>query len=370
MLAKIRFLKKIVINNKILKICDLNIRILIGKFLDVIYYVLPKKSYVKTEKCLLLMIGGLGDCLFHKNLIDNLLHNNFDIEIYIQQDYLEIFKEIYNNKKIQLNPYTFNTFLNINKYSNHLYISTNATIESYLFYKKSKAKYMLGYVSSYKRIISNFKLELENNNFSLNKRERLNTIIDILKLNELISEKITLNYKNISTENTILFSFLKSSKWGEVGNLSIDFQVNLITMISKKYNNHRLLYLGVKDQFNIVETIKNKLLMREIKIENLCGKIEPENLVNYIKVAKKIFTVDGGLLHLADFFNKDVVSFFNFSKSEVYSPKNAIVVNSFSNCSPCKPETFLPIDGYPIKCPNSLRCSFEYDTNHIWEKII
>jgi len=369
-------IKKYIIKNKILSKFDLIIRIFIGKLLIFIY----NKNYDKNNhnkiiknKFLILNIGGLGDGLFHHLLVELIIKNEYELVFFVQSEYEEIFRELYVNSNIKIIGYSFGSFLKFNyDYKDYIYISTNSTFESYLFYLFSGSTRIIGYIGDYNKIRSNFLLNESPFIETKNKRQRIKNIITILEKNLILNEILSKNDKinNNIQENYIIITFMKSHKWGTIGNLSIELQAMIINLINKKYPTDKIIYVGVKEQYVKVDYLLNYVKSKyNVDFKNYCGLLNARELLKLIKNCKKVYTIDGGILHLADIYSKNVVSFFNFSDINTYHPNGKNVLKSYSECSPCKIESNYPVDGYPINCKYSIKCSYEYNYESI-KKII
>lgn len=363
----LRKIKKFIIKNKFLSKFDQVLRIIIGKFI-ILSSRLNKNQLISNKKFIILSVGGLGDGLFHAELIDAILKNNYELVFFVNEDYKNIFDELYINENIIIVGYNASNIYNLaSKYKDYFYISTNATLESYLFYIFLGSKNIFGYIGDYKKIRSNFSLHKNSFIESTNKRIRISNLKKSLELNNLIDLYVPKSKtREFANGDFIVISFLKSHKWGDVGNLSVELQAEIVDIIRSKHPLQNLIYVGVTQQFDLVEKVRKLALKKYNRtFENLCGKLTSKELIEYIKLSKLILSIDGGILHLSHFYSKKTIAFFNFSDVKTYSPPGAIIIKSSAECAPCKEENNLPLDGYPISCPYKIKCSFEYKKDEI-----
>ncbi|MFK8006460.1 MAG: glycosyltransferase family 9 protein [Saprospiraceae bacterium] len=137
-----------------------------------------------------------------------------------------------------------------------------------------------------------------------------------------------------------------------------------IISICRKVKAPIILLGGKEDATNGEEIVLN---INEDRVINMCGKTTLQESILLIKNAKKVITHDTGMMHIAAFFQKEIISIWGntipeFGMTPFYADginRNTIIQVENLSCRPCSKIGFE-------KCPKGhFRCMMDIDEDKV-----
>lgn len=352
---------------------------LMGSYFSKFYFKnINSKNNSQFEKCLMILYGGLGDCLLLFPMIKN-LSKNHNLDIMIEDKFIEI-KYIL-PKNVNCIEYKKNKiFKELAKYrlaNEKFVLLQQSPIFEFLIFNFILGKpAVLGFI--YNQTI----LTIE----GLNKKYSIKTPINKIKKYELFYDFITrhikfskLNKKSSRTlkidtyknlKNYFVLAPSKTPTWRGVGILDSKIYLEISNYI---YNKSKLIpvLVGSKEDLPMIEGfINNKT--KKLRFKNLVGKTNLNDLFKIIQNSKFVISNDNGIHHLSNYLNKKTLTFFTFSSCETFKWNNEnsfFIFNKEFECMPCVGNKIGPYDNYPFKCPWNIRCKDTITVNNIIKKI-
>ena len=141
----------------------------------------------------------------------------------------------------------------------------------------------------------------------------------------------------LQREKKILIN-INASDYLSARKYPIEKYVQLIQDVAKKYSNYRLILTGAKAEQKYVLSLESALLVKGIKIENVCGKWNLSKFQAELKTTSVFITNDSGPMHLAVWLQTPTVTIWGPTHQN-YSgyPESEIIKNASLDlpCSPC-----------------------------------
>lgn len=101
------------------------------------------------------------------------------------------------------------------------------------------------------------------------------------------------------------------------------------------------------------------LLNKKTKIFNLVGKLSINQSASIIKISKKVYTHDTGMMHIAAALNKEIVSIWGSTHPTLgfypYNSKFTVIQNDKIKCRPCSKIGHATCPIYNFRCMNELK---------------
>jgi ADP-heptose:LPS heptosyltransferase len=371
LLKKLKFLIQGTIIDTYLRLCIC--------YLSKFYFrnVNPKKDR-QFEKCLIILYGGMGDCILLFPLI-NKLSQKHNVDIFIEDKFFEITKIL--SKGVNCIKYQKNEIFK--KLSNYgvknkkfILLQQSPIFEFLIFNFFLGRPPVLGFIYN-QRIIEIQGLDQKVSiKTSFNKIQKYELFYNLIsKKIKFLNSKVKLNKKenHISTQrnkNYFVLAPSKTSTWRGVGLLEHSVYLDTMFYIYKKTKLIPVL-VGSKEDLPIIKNlIINK--PKELHIKNLVGKTNLKDLIQIVKNAKFVISNDNGIHHLSNYLNVKTLTFFTFSSYVTLKWNNNnsfFIFNKKYQCMPCIGNKSGPFDNYPFSCPWQIRCKDSITVDNIIKKI-
>ncbi|MDC3063364.1 hypothetical protein OA253_01985 [Alphaproteobacteria bacterium] len=360
------------------KIIDKNLRLFFC-YLSKFYFrkVNPKKN-LQFEKSLIILYGGLGDCILLFPMIEKLSLKH-DVDVLIEDKFFEITEILPKNvncikyKKKEI----FNELSNYRLKNKKFILLQQSPIFEFLIFN-----FILGRPPVVGFIYNQRVLEIEGLNqkvlikTSLNKIKKYESFYNfIFKKIKFLNPKLKLqnSNNNISTKKNKNYFVLAPSKtptWRGVGLLEHRVYLDTMHYIFKKTKLIPVLVGSKEDLPMITNLIIDK--PKELYFKNLVGKTNLKDLIQIIKNAKFVISNDNGIHHLSNYLNIKTLTFFTFSSNKTFKWNNKnsfFIFNKRYECMPCIGNKTGPFDNYPFFCPWKIRCKNSIRIDDIIKKI-
>ncbi len=359
---------------------DIHFRYLIN-FLSYIYFKLINEKHNKTfNKVLIILYGGMGDCVLMCPLI-NELNKITKVDVLIEDKFLELKSLLPYNVTVQSykKENIFNVLRLYKKNNlNFILLQQSPIFEFLIFNFLLGRPAVLGFIFNQRKIVIRglkpfSKINIKTPVNKLKKYEILFLLIkEKIKLRKpslVTSPKI--DKKNLIQHKYFIFAPSKTPLWGGVGILNNEVYSNLLLKIRNQSKLLPVLVGTEEDKNSIFEIIK--LLPKNFQLLNLVGKTSLKTLITLINEAEFVLSNDNGIHHLSNFLSKKVITLFTFSSADALKWNNTdshIIFNKKFNCMPCIGNADGPFDNYPFKCPWQIRCKNTINENQIIKKMV
>jgi len=144
----------------------------------------------------------------------------------------------------------------------------------------------------------------------------------------------------------------------------LDYFKQLIIKINKEFDSTFFIVGNSKKEIKKAEYLKTSL--NNVDIRNLCGKTSIADLENIMKNMDLLISIDTGIIHLAAVYRVPTICLHGGTLPEQSRPvnKNAVVLFSLRNCSPCNYEIWKTKK--PCKYP---KCMYDITPDMVLEEV-
>lgn len=174
----------------------------------------------------------------------------------------------------------------------------------------------------------------------LDTKHEIDNYREILKIAGVnIKELIPSFQSNVSSlveSNYVVFHVYPGGSLSTLKRWSEEKWIDLAKQINDIYG-YRILFSGGRNDSAALNGIVSQLSLECVKAVNIAGDYSLQEMINVLKNAKAVVSVDTGIMHLAAAAEATLIALLGPTADERWGPLSdkAIVVSSKEKCSPC-----------------------------------
>lgn len=344
---------------------------------------LTSASDKRSRCCRLIAVayGGLGD---HLMILEaaRVASMSTRIGIFANKKFKEFLDAIQGESHFEgrVDLYFYKNKLDLIK---QLFFLKNKNSEGYLNFYENFYTLLLSLVSWQKNVIVN-QGEKSTSQRRLSKFEQTLSLLveaddgfqrDVPKTIEDIKENFLKSIKWGKLRNheakQLVVSFEKTNSW-PAGRLSYSALERVLLSASERGYITEIVGTNLQIRNQVSRTIEKVKTRVSSHIYNHIGQTSPAALIEILRNADLVFTVDSGVAHLARCLRKPLLTVFTFSDANEFSwfPGECNVSSVVTHCAPCIPSRTRRNDvNRQFKCEFNMECDSEINEIDLFRKL-